>query len=275
MKDFTIRTLTGSVYVVLMLAGTAFHPLVYGVLFTFTLFLVLLEFYKLVENSGYNPHKTIGLILGILLYLVSFGVGYGLIPILFSLIFIPFLTMIFLFEILRIESMVLKNATITLAGFVYVAVPFSLLNFIVFSGFPGKPDFNPTTLIGIFFIVWVYDSVAYLAGSSFGKHKIHEKISPNKTWEGFIAGAVFGMIMGILNALVFQRLTVVSWMVIAGIIILFGTLGDLFESKIKRELNIKDSGTILPGHGGLLDRFDSLLFAVPFIFIWLVLSGNV
>ncbi len=275
MKDLVVRSLTGTVFIILMLAGTIIHPLVYAVVFGITLILVQFEFYKLVENSGYCPHKIIGLVLGILLFAVCFGVVYNLLPVSYTLLFIPFLTLIFLFEILRVDSKVLKNATITLAGFIYVAVPFSILNFIVFSGFPKTSIFNPSTLLGIFFIVWTYDSMAYFIGSTLGRHKIHEKISPKKTWEGFIGGAIFGLIMGVINAVLFERLSLESWLVIAVIIVLFGTLGDLFESKIKRELNVKDSGTIMPGHGGFLDRFDSLLFALPFIFIWLVVSGNI
>lgn len=275
MNNFTKRTLTGIIYVVLMLGGTLIHPLIFAAVFAVMLFFVQLEFYKLVENLGYCPHKVIGLALGILLFLVGFGVVYGILPVSFGLLFIPFSTLIFLFEILRSESKVLQNATLTLAGFIYIALPFGLLNFIVFAGFPGNPVFYPSTLVGIFFIVWAYDSAAYLVGSRFGKHKIHKKISPNKTWEGFVAGAVFGLVMGMVNAVLFQRLTVNSWLAIAAIIIVFGTMGDLFESKIKRELNVKDSGKSMPGHGGLLDRFDSLLFAIPFIFIWLYISGNI
>ncbi|HKJ79395.1 MAG TPA: CDP-archaeol synthase [Prolixibacteraceae bacterium] len=275
MKNFTKRTLTGIIYMTLMLGGTMIHPIVFAVVFAVFLFFVQLEFYNLVENGGYCPHKRVGLSLGILLFLVSFGVVYKILPVTYSLVFIPFTTLIFLFEILRVDSQVLRNATITLAGFIYVAVPFGLLNFIVFSGFPEQPVFYPSTLAGIFFIVWAYDSMAYLVGSKFGKHKIHVKISPKKSWEGFIAGTVAGLIMGIANAVLFQRLSVSSWLAIAAIIILFGTLGDLFESKIKRELKLKDSGTIMPGHGGLLDRVDSLLFALPFIFIWLFISGNI
>ena len=274
MKNFTLRTITGVIYVGLMLAGTIIHPLVFAFVFASMLFFVEFEFYKLVENAGYNPHKVVGLVLGVLLFTICFGISYNILAITFSIIFIPFLILIFLFEILRSDSKVLENATITLTGFIYIAVPFSLTNFIVFSGVPGSSKFYPSTLVGIFFIVWVYDSVAYLVGSKFGRHKIHEKISPNKTWEGFIAGAVFGLVTGIVNAVIFQRLSVISWLVISCIVVVFGTLGDLFESKIKRELNVKDSGSVLPGHGGLLDRFDSLLFALPFIFIWLIFSGN-
>jgi phosphatidate cytidylyltransferase len=117
--------------------------------------------------------------------------------------------------------------------------------------------------------------MAYVGGSLFGKHKMSEKISPKKSWEGLISGAVFAVIMGILNAVIFQSLSMVSWIVASLIIVEFGTIGDLFESKIKRDLNIKDSGTILPGHGGFLDRFDSLLFAIPVVYIWLIVGGSI
>ena len=101
-----------------------------------------------------------------------------------------------------------------------------------------------------------------------------ERISPKKSWEGFIGGAVFAIIMGIVNAVLFQALSMISWGVIAALTVIFGTLGDLFQSKLKREIGVKDSGNILPGHGGFLDRLDSLLFVIPAIFTWLVCSGK-
>jgi phosphatidate cytidylyltransferase len=116
--------------------------------------------------------------------------------------------------------------------------------------------------------------MAYLFGSKFGKHKIHKKISPNKSWEGFIGGSVFALITGFLNSMLFNQLSISSWLFVALLVIVFGTLGDLFESIIKRRLKVKDSGTMLPGHGGLLDRFDSLLFVIPVVYVWLNLSGN-
>jgi phosphatidate cytidylyltransferase len=116
--------------------------------------------------------------------------------------------------------------------------------------------------------------MAYVVGSQWGKHKINEKVSPNKTWEGFVAGAVFALLMGVLNAVIFQKPDMTDWLVIASLTVIFGTLGDMFESKIKRRMNVKDSGTVLPGHGGLLDRLDSLLFVIPVIFVWLTFTGN-
>jgi len=275
LKDFTRRSVTGVVYVFLMLAGAAIHPLIFAIVFGSLLFLTQLEFYQLVENAGSSPRKNTGLTLGVLFFVICFGMVNSILPTQSYLIFIPALLFIFLFEAFSEKTGILQNSAITFTGFVYVAIPFSLLNFIVFPGYPNYPVFNPQVLTGVFFIVWTYDSMAYMAGSKFGKHKIHKKISPNKSWEGFFGGAVFALLMGVLNSVIFKQPSVLNWLVIAAIVVVFGTLGDLFESIIKRRLNVKDSGTILPGHGGLLDRFDSLLFAIPVIYVWLTLSGNI
>ncbi|WP_172594265.1 phosphatidate cytidylyltransferase [Mariniphaga sediminis] len=274
MKDLSRRSITGVVYVVLMLAGAAFHPLLFAVVFGTFLYLTQLEFYQLLEKAGSAPRKTAGLALGLLFFIICFGMVNNLLPAKSYLIFIPALTFIFLFEAFSEKSGILQNSAVTFTGFVYVAVPFSLLNFMVHPGYPNYPVFNAKILIGVFFIVWVYDSMAYMAGSMFGKHKIHKKISPNKSWEGLIAGTVFALLTGILNSVIFQHPSVLNWLAISVIVVLFGTLGDLFESIIKRRLNVKDSGTILPGHGGLLDRFDSLLFVIPVVYVWLDFTGN-
>jgi phosphatidate cytidylyltransferase len=108
-----------------------------------------------------------------------------------------------------------------------------------------------------------------------GKHKICARISPKKSWEGLIGGAVFAIIMGIVNSVLFQELSMISWIVIAILIVAFGTSGDFFESKLKREAGVKDSGSILPGHGGMLDRFDTVLFAAPVVYVWINLFGNI
>ena len=274
MKDFTQRTITGCLYVLLLIGGAAIHPLVFAPVFAALLFFTQLEFYQLVEKAGNSPRKDIGLIMGLLLFFICFGIVYGLLPKNAYLIFVPILTILFLFEIFRDNSKEIQNSALTLTGFFYVAVPFSLLNFIVYPTFPDPPHFYPWILLGVFFVVWMYDSMAYVAGSKWGKHKINKKVSPKKTWEGLIAGAIFALVMGILNAVIFQKPDISDWLVIASLTVVFGTLGDMFESKIKRRLNVKDSGTVLPGHGGLLDRLDSLLFVIPVIFVWLTFSGN-
>jgi phosphatidate cytidylyltransferase len=273
LNNLTKRSLTGIIYVAVMLAGASIHPLLFAIVFALLLFLTQKEFYEIVEKGDNQCYKISGLIMGIILFAACFGAVYGFLPPK-SCIIISILAIIFIFiiGIFKNSTKTIEPTTVTLTGFIYVAVPFSLLNFIVFPEYPANHLFNSSILIGIFFITWIYDSFAYLAGYFFGKHKIHKKISPQKTWEGFIAGAVFALIMGILNAVIIKSTTINEWLIIAVIIVIFGTLGDLFESKIKREINIKDSGNILPGHGGLLDRFDSLLFVIPVVYVWLTLS---
>ncbi len=275
MKDLKRRSLTGIVYVFLMLAGVAIHPFLFFVVFGAFLFLTQLEFYQLVETAGIKPRKNSGLALGFLLFLICFLMVNGVLPAKSHLIFIPALLFIFLYEAFSERTGILQNSAVTFTGFVYVAIPFSLLNFIVHPGYPIFPGYNSKILIGVFFIVWVYDSMAYFVGSKLGKHKIHKRISPNKSWEGFAGGAVFSLLTGFVNSFLFEQVSLPGWMMISVLVIVFGTLGDMFESIIKRRLNVKDSGTMLPGHGGLLDRFDSLLFVIPVIFVWLNLSGNI
>ncbi len=129
--------------------------------------------------------------------------------------------------------------------------------------------YNPNILLGSFILVWVNDSFAYLVGKNFGKQKLFEKISPKKTVEGFLGGLFFSCIASYFIATFTETLSFTSWLVLSIVVSVFGTLGDLIESKFKRQANVKDSGIIMPGHGGLLDRLDSIIFAAPFIYLFL------
>ncbi len=275
MKNLLKRSLTGVVYVAVILTGTIAHPVIFAAVFLALMILTQFEFYKLVENAGYCPQKILPLVLAGLLFVTCYLAARKIIPYQFCLLFFPFLVVILLAEVLRKKPGTLQNSSITSGGFIYVAVPFSMLNFIVFPGFPEGNRFYPWVLVGLFLIIWANDTVAYLGGTLLGKHKMCEKISPKKSWEGLITGAVFAIIMGTLNAVMFQSLSITGWIVTAILTVVSGTFGDLFESKIKRELDIKDSGRILPGHGGFLDRFDSLLFVVPVVYVWLLIGGNI
>ena len=128
-----------------------------------------------------------------------------------------------------------------------------------------------STILGVFILIWTNDSFAFLVGTNIGKHKLLKRISPNKTIEGFIGGLIFTFIASFILAQQFTTLSLVQWIVIAGIVSIFGVLGDLIESMFKRQAGVKDSSNFIPGHGGFLDRFDSVIFAAPFIFIYLQL----
>lgn len=275
MKDLVQRSLTGLAYVGIIFTGTVIHPYLFAIVFTVLLLLTQFEFYKITATNGFVANRIVGLTSGFLLFIIFFLAANQIISqkFVFTIILIPFIT--FLAEVFGKSTSSLRNSLATLAGIVYIALPFSLLNFIIIPGNAAGQKFYPWILIGIFFIIWIYDSMAYAVGSLLGKHKISERISPGKSWEGLIGGAVFAVIMGILNAVLFPALSMTNWIIIALLTVIFGTCGDFFESKLKRETGVKDSGSILPGHGGFLDRFDSLLFAVPIIFVWLNLFGNI
>ena len=275
MKVLVQRSLTGIAFAAVMLVGIIVHQYVFAVVFSAFLLLTLFEFYKISENIGYEPSAKIGLICGFLLFIIFFLAGSHVIPYryIFLAILIPLFTL--LPDLFDKRKNGFKNSMITIAGIIYIALPYSLLCFIIYpwNAFDGK--FYRWVLIGIFLIIWMYDSMAYVFGSMLGKHKICERISPKKSWEGLIGGAVFAVIMGIINAVIFHELSLTNWVVIAILIVIFGTSGDFFESKLKREAGVKDSGSILPGHGGMLDRFDTVLFAIPVIFVWITLFGNI
>jgi phosphatidate cytidylyltransferase len=274
LNELLKRSLTGFIFVAIMLSGLIIHPYTFAIVFAVLLFLTLSEFYKMSEKIEFRPQKTAGFFSGIFLFLIFFLVANKIIPgqFIFLSLLIPFF--IFLPELFGNSQSSFRNSLSTLFGVFYVAVPFSLLNFIIVPG-TGNTGFYPWILVGVFLIIWMYDSMAYAFGSLLGKHKISEKISPGKSWEGLIGGSVFAVIMGILNAVLFHELSMLNWIVIALLAVFFGTCGDFFESKLKRETGVKDSGNIMPGHGGMLDRFDSLLFAAPVIFVWLNLFGNI
>ncbi|MCE4563616.1 phosphatidate cytidylyltransferase [Maribellus sp. CM-23] len=275
MSNLTKRSIWGLIYVVVMMGGLLFHPIAFAVVFGTLLFFTQYEFYALVEAAGHKISRLPGTLMGVFYFLICAGIANSLLPKSLLLICIPIILLMFIIELFRRNHNTLERSGLTVLGFIYIAIPFALMNFIVNSSLNGQTNvYYPWIMAGVFLILWTNDSFAYLIGTRFGKHKMCTRISPAKSWEGLIGGAVFAIVMGIVNAVLFQAVDMLSWIVIAVLTVGFGTLGDLFESKIKREIGTKDSGNILPGHGGFLDRLDSLLFAIPVVFIWLMLSGK-
>ena len=274
MTDLLKRTYSGAIYILVILAGVLIHPYVFALVFSAALILLLNEFYTISKKCGAEPLKIPGIALGLFLFVLMFLYVAGMIAGGLILLAIPAIFLIFIFELYRKKEKPLINIAVTLTGFILIALPVSLLNYFIFPGTENTRQFYPWLLIGIFFILWSYDTAAYMVGMWAGKHRLFESISPNKSWEGVIGGAVIALIVGILNSVAFQSVNLTGWIAISLTIIVFGTFGDLIESMIKRSLNVKDTGTLLPGHGGLLDRLDSLLLSIPFIFAWLLIFNN-
>ena len=235
----------------------------------------LWEFYTLAEKGNIKPQKILGMVAGCIFYLVSTLYLNRIIPEIYLIVPIPLLFLIFIFELFSKSDKPIVNIAITLSGIFYIALPLALLSYLAYPPppYPGFELFkyNPNVLLGFFFLIWTNDSAAYITGVTFGKHRLFERISPKKTWEGSIGGAVLSLIAAYIISIYFTELQLADWLVIAFIITIFGTLGDLVQSLFKRSVNVKDSGSILPGHGGILDRFDGVLLSVPFVFIYLQL----
>ncbi|MCX6251363.1 MAG: CDP-archaeol synthase [Bacteroidetes bacterium] len=279
MNNFTARTITGlslafTVIICLILSRWALAGA-----FLVVVVLGLNEFYNLVTTEQVKPQKYFGIIAGAIWFssyaiisitpnsfLNFFHSGAG-----FLMLFLPviLLFLVPVFEIFRKQSNPVMNVAYTWFGLLYI--PFSIACLIVPVN-KISPEFHgiPAFLLGYFILVWFYDTSAYLYGSRFGKHKFFERVSPKKTWEGIIAGIAVAILTAIGLSYLITEISLTDWFILTGIIIIFGTAGDLFESLIKRSLNIKDSGSILPGHGGILDRFDSVFLSAPFVFIFYI-----
>lgn len=174
---------------------------------------------------------------------------------------------LFILELYAKSESPFVNIAVNLSAFVYIGVPFAMLNLIVFH----EGLYYPDILYGIMIMIWIYDGAAYIIGSKFGKRPLFERISPNKTIEGSLGGILVLTAVGFSLSYVFDNgLSPMQWAVVSWIIAYFSATGDLIESMLKRSLNIKDSGNILPGHGGLLDRFDAFIFVIPFIALYIL-----
>lgn len=265
MGNFLQRTLTGFFFVVVLIIAVLWHEISFFITFLIIEILALREFYVLSIRSRSLPQKYYGSIVGVAFFIAGFvwhlfsGGAY------FSLLLIPLVSFVFIFEMYRNQRHPLYNIASTLMGIMYVSVPMMLLNHIVFF----NDVFNGKILLGIFILIWASDTGAYLFGITLGRNRLFERISPKKSWEGFIGGILLAQLAAWIIYTQFGVFEYMHWGIIAGIIAIFGTLGDLVESMFKRAVGVKDSGNILPGHGGILDRFDSFVFAIPLIFTYL------
>lgn len=267
MKELQTRTITGIVFLVAVIGSILLHPIAFFLLFSFFTIIGLKEFYRLQEKD-FNPKADILFYLsGVLIYSLISMVGLGYIEIKFLFLGLPIFFLQILFELYRKDEPNWRRLGTIFSAFIFVSVPFGLMNTLFFN--PQTFTFQSGTLIGLFAIIWTNDVFAYLTGSKFGKHKLFERHSPKKSWEGSIGGFIFAMIAAYILSIFYPHLNTVEWIIMGAIIAISGTFGDLAESLLKRNANIKDSGTIFPGHGGVLDRFDAVLFASPFVFVYI------
>ena len=273
MKNLTIRTLSGIVLAVVMLGAIVWSPWSYGVLFAVLLTAGMLEFYALAAERGAAPQRILGLAAGALLFGLNFifvaeGIRIGdPQPLLCAraLLLLLFPAM-FVCELYRKRENPAANIGTTIAGVFYVALPLALVcHFPTFSA----SGWDPRVTIAYVVIVWANDVFAYLVGMTFGRHKLFERLSPKKSWEGFFGGLLGAAAAG-LGAAWWLGAPYGAWAGLALVTAVTAVAGDLAESMFKRSAGVKDSGALIPGHGGVLDRFDAMLLSAPFVFVYMI-----
>lgn len=264
--NLTQRIITGLLGSAGIIAAVCYGPYTYFLIVLIICLFSLLEFYHLIGLDGMVPQKVFGTFCGVLLVTLSFFIELNEIDSKYYFIIYPLLACVYLIKLYRSkERKPFTNIAFTFLGIIYVAVPFALLNTAVFS----DGVYNYEIIFGCLFILWASDTGAYFAGTFFGKRKLFERISPKKSWEGFFGGALLALIFTYGISQFFHTYSTAQWFIIGTLIIIGGTYGDLVESLFKRSIEIKDSGTSLPGHGGFLDRFDGLFITLPFIVVYL------
>lgn len=295
MKSFITRTITALILVAVMIWAIMAGPYSFVVFFSLLLFGILWEFYNLINVSRevhiFRPLHSLG---GALLFVLMFLDASHLAPSTVLLCYVFYLMILFISRLYTRQQNPIREIAYIILGQVYIAIPFAMLSGIAFhtQAFPlGEvlKDYSPMFVLSLFFFIWINDTGAYLTGMTchqlMNTHPLFPRVSPKKTWEGVYGGLIFAMLLGwglsydfIWNLFGINlhdgiRLTTLQWIGLGLTVSIFSTYGDLFESFIKRGVGVKDSGNLLPGHGGLWDRFDSLILAAPAALCYLVLCS--
>lgn len=269
MSPFLKRTLTGSVFVLVIIGSILLGRISFLLVFLALSTACLLELYYIMLKARLRPQVLYGLLLGVVIFVINYLYATKLIDAFIFLGIIPLVISLFIVELFRNQNKPLVNIAGTLFGLIYITLPFSLLNYFVLDFSLNRIFYNTEFLLGFFVLIWANDTGAYIFGISFGRHKMFPRVSPKKSWEGLIGGFFTTALVAWVLSLAFYQTHVTHWLAIGFISAVMGVFGDLVESMFKRSIGIKDSGKFLPGHGGLLDRFDAVLLAAPIVYVYL------
>ncbi|MEC8680015.1 MAG: phosphatidate cytidylyltransferase [Bacteroidota bacterium] len=270
-KNLKNRILTGLLGGSLLLFSSL-HEWSYFSAFIIIIFLSSSEFFKILGNNNFRPNNILGIFLSVLIFLtvylyssknIIWGIHFLLVPIL------PIVCLSALYSSKNKQT--ISNVSVTFFGILYISIPISLLNFIVFD----NGEYQSTYLLATLLFLWTSESSAYIGGSLFGKTKLFESVSPMKTWEGVFFGLISNLILAYFLHDFFGFFSYYFWAIFSVVVLVSGIFGDLFESLLKRNFNIKDSGNKLPGHGGFLDRFDSFFFVIPYVYFFLKIVDQI
>jgi phosphatidate cytidylyltransferase len=261
-----LRFFTALIGAIVLISGTVYDRWTYFAVFLGISILTQWEFYRLSNIDAKLPLKVWGTFIGQLFFTLTFLIEAKILDLKYFLVVFPLLASVFMIKLYKKDDeKPFTNIAYTFLGIIYVAIPFSLLHVIAFE----TGQYSYEIVLGILLILWASDTGAYFSGITFGRKKLFERVSPKKTWEGSIGGGLLALAMAYGLSQFYTVLSIQQWLVFAGLIVITGTYGDLIESVFKRSIEIKDSGRSLPGHGGFLDRFDSLLLAAPFIVVFI------
>ena len=267
MNNLVTRTLSGFFFVVLILGSLLLHQLAFLGVFAVIAGWSVHEFHKLTNHQqDVTVNSWIGVIGAVIMFSSSFLYASGIIRYPIFSVYGLYVVFVLISELFLKKPNPFHNWAYFILGQIFIALPFSLLPFVAFI---DHSIYKPLILIAVFVTIWVNDSFAYLFGITLGKHRLFERVSPKKSWEGFFGGALAALVSGYVFSRFIPEISLIQWFIFSEIVVIFGTFGDLIESLMKRTVQVKDSGNAIPGHGGLLDRFDSMLLAAPVIFIYL------
>lgn len=261
------RAITGIFFVAAMLASVLLGAHVFSVFLLLLSLFCLDEFYRLVKTDTVKPLRIPGIILGLAVFIPTASYFFKGDEWHCILIVVPVCVLIFLTELYRKNHSPFQNIAFTFFGIIFAVIPFSFFHALAFI----EGDYNFHFPLGFLLMLWSHDTGAYLFGIKFGKNRLFERHSPKKSWEGLFGGMATSLLVSWILSTYYTELPAIHWAAMALIIAVFGTYGDLVESMLKRSMDKKDSGSILPGHGGLLDRFDGLLLSAPLVFVYLYL----
>lgn len=288
LKNFIVRTLSGAVLLLVILG--AMWVGFYGFL-ALLLFITVVgtwEFYTLAKAKGYEPQRGLGVAIALLFYVATAMLSTMAIDSvkqftdndtiitwvsIMIILGVVLVAIIFVAEVFRNRTTPIANVATTIAGVGYVALPMALMT-IVPMLIGGHGNWRAIYFLLYLFLVWGNDVFAYLAGVIMGRHKMCERLSPKKSWEGFVGGVLGSLVVGVVAACVLNG-SYIMWLGLALVVSLSSVVGDLVESMFKRDAGVKDSGNIMPGHGGILDRFDAFIISVPFAFVYLIIYALV
>lgn len=266
------RAITAFFFTIVMLGSVFLGGYTFSGFYLLLSVFALAEFYKLIKTAGIRTHNVIGLLAGALIFLMTAAYHFIQLDTKYLLLLIPLVFSVFLAELYKKEKAPFTNISYTFSGLIFVIVPFCFFYSLGFIRDWSVYSFHLP--LAFLLMLWASDTGAYLFGRKLGSHKLFERHSPKKTWEGFFGGVLTSVLVAFAVSYFFKEINALVWVGMAVLIVSFGTLGDLVESMLKRSLGAKDSGTLLPGHGGLLDRFDGLLIAAPIVYAYLSLVLN-